>query len=377
MPFLLGHALVDLLGRPTGVVLLPLARVGEDRVGLAKELEPLLRSLPLLEGHFVRVLLERRLAVGLLDVGVARVLADPEHLVVVDPQRLLQLQLRLADQLVQPVGVGVELPDPLVVVDGLLELLELHQRGRPPQVRLGVAFVPPHRGLRVLERLLRPVQPERSCGAVAEDLNGEDRLKLRVGVEGPRVLRVRLFPLSPPERLVARLLAGLLHPEALEALLDRRAAVGVPPERLLVDPQRHVHVPAQVQRSRPQLKDLRGVAVAVAGEASGLRHRLRDAAARYERLHEEHLRRLHLWRRHPLGELRVVDRLAVVARLQRGLPGVDVRADLLRLAQLVPESRVAGVGPKRLLVLGHGLVHLPHADKGLGRPRNPPRVRGV
>ena len=56
-----------------------------------------------------------------------------------------------------------------------------------------------------------------------------------------------------PEGFVACFLGGVLQLEALEALLEDGAAVGVAAEGLLVDPQRHVHVAAEVKGVGPEL----------------------------------------------------------------------------------------------------------------------------
>ena len=91
--------------------------------------------------ELTRVVYERALPVGLLDLVLVGRLVDAEDLVVVLPLALLQLDLgplelgaELVVALVHPVGL-------LVVADGLLVLFQLHVGLGAPEDGLDVAVV--------------------------------------------------------------------------------------------------------------------------------------------------------------------------------------------------------------------------------------------
>mmetsp|Transcript_30453 Transcript_30453/g.78759 ORF Transcript_30453/g.78759 Transcript_30453/m.78759 type:complete len:605 (-) Transcript_30453:114-1928(-) len=370
-------ALVDLLQGPARVVLPPLLRVRQHRVGLAHQLELLLRLVPLLRGRLVGVFLERGLAVRLLDVAVAGATLQAQQLVVVQALGLLQLQLGGAQQVLQAVGVGVDLLERLIVGDGLLELLLRHLGRRAPQVRLPVALVPLERRLRVRQRVVHAAELQRRGRAVAQHLHHEDGLEVGVRLQRLGVQVVGLLPPPRPEGLVAALLAVVLGAQPLQALLDGGAALGVAAQRLLKHLLRHLHVAAQVERPRPQLQHLRRKVVAVVGEVARRVDRLRGLTRRDERLHVEQLRALALRCAGVHRDACVPDGSGVVVLRQRLLPRLQVRLDLLRLGHLLPEGAVAGVGRQRGAVLLDALLHLAHAQQRLGGTRDAARVGGV
>lgn len=130
--------------------------VGEDRVGLVDVLEHLVGLLLLLLAALVPVgvPLGRELPIGLLDVVVTGVLADPEYLVVVLLGGLLGLNFRMLDLLFNVEFFRFQLVRLLVISQRLLLVPQRLVDVPPLHVGLRVLGVELHGLVEHLERLL-------------------------------------------------------------------------------------------------------------------------------------------------------------------------------------------------------------------------------
>ena len=121
------------------VVALPLLRIAEGLVRLADLLEAVGRFRAV--GVLVRVVHDGELAVGLLDLGLARVLVEAEDLVVVLALGLLELELRVADVLGDARLRGVRFRDRFEFPHRIVPVPRLAEGTRLCFARFGVSRV--------------------------------------------------------------------------------------------------------------------------------------------------------------------------------------------------------------------------------------------
>eukprot|EP00760_Papus_ankaliazontas_P014268 PhM_4_TR16014/c0_g1_i1/m.82693 len=229
--FILKHAVV---------VQVSLVRVREHAEGLLDVLKLILSRLLLILARvppLVRVVLQRRTAVRLLDHVLAVAAGHAEDLVVVLALRGLRLALELVQLLLVAV---VELNSARHVADGLVPLSELLLHAGAALVRTRAAAIQTDGAVAVIERRREVLHAHPRCRAVAQQDHGEG---LVVGLEGRESGVVVLHGAVVVLRLEAVVAFNAQVLDVADAAEQRRSgtAIGVHCERLSQVVDRRLH----------------------------------------------------------------------------------------------------------------------------------------